>query len=284
MLSPMLCKPWDGQPKPGQWIAEPKIDGVRALVEIDSFGASSIYSRNGLPLSNWLLIKRELKTRNIVNVVLDGEIWDGVSFDTTSAIMRTQYIHPDQQRLRYYVFDVIVPGVEPILRTRQQYLDTMLSDSSFILGRVTRLPRLPVKNNVPWELYIKGFHKMGFEGAVFKELGSVYEYKRSGLWLKAKPTYEADLLIIGMNPGKEGKYSHTLGALVVAGEVECKGQSFQVQCAVSGMDDTMRDWFWERREDPNVINKLIVQVEFQDVTKDFSLRFPRVVRTREDKS
>src|SRR4051812_5829343 len=102
MNSPMLCQPWDGKPRSGRWIAEPKIDGVRALIEIDSLGASFIISRNGKPLYNWDTIKAELKARNVTNVVLDGEIYDGRSFDSTSGILRTQYTHPAQKSLTYH--------------------------------------------------------------------------------------------------------------------------------------------------------------------------------------
>jgi ATP-dependent DNA ligase len=133
-----------------------------------------------------------------------------------------------------------------------------------------------------WEIYIKGMHKLGHEGAVFKRLDSQYEYKRSNAWYKAKPTYDADLLIVGMQKG-EGKYFDTLGALIVAGEVECKGVKTFVQCNLSGMDDAMRDWFWARKDNPEIISKMVVQVEFQNVTADGSLRFPRFIRIRDDK-
>ena len=79
---------------------------------------------------------------------------------------------------------------------------------------------------------------VGHEGMMVKRIDYQYEPKRKpDLWMKLKPYAEVDAQIVGYNRG-EGKYSHTLGSLVVQTEA---GETIQV----SGMTDAERDEFWK---------------------------------------
>jgi DNA ligase-1 len=113
----------------------------------------------------------------------------------------------------------------------------------------------------------------GYEGLVIKNASSFYEYKRSKSWLKYKAMKEDDFIITGFIEGK-GKYEGTLGAI----QVESKDGIIKSEVG-TGFSDVQRDHIWENQE--FFIDNL-VKVKYQEVTKDFSLRFPSFIEIRND--
>jgi ATP-dependent DNA ligase len=113
----------------------------------------------------------------------------------------------------------------------------------------------------------------GEEGIVVKHLFSAYEKGRSWRWTKLKQFTTLDLLVTGVEQG-EGKYASTLGALLVQ-RLLPDGQSVTVKVG-SGYTDEQRAEFWA--SPPRMI-----EVRYQNETKDGSLRFPTFVRVRDDK-
>lgn len=131
------------------------------------------------------------------------------------------------------------------------------------------------------------------EGAMIKNLDAPYERKKSYQWLKMKPTETEDLRIVGAFAGEQHKkYENTLGGVIV----DRNG----VECRIVGFSDKLRDELWplylqdmEFAEDHGVTDfndfhgKLIgrlIEVKFQEVTPDGSLRHANYVRFRDDKA
>jgi hypothetical protein len=114
----------------------------------------------------------------------------------------------------------------------------------------------------------------GGEGVILKDIDSGYFFgKRNDRMLKIKEEVTKDLLVVGFLKG-EGKYSDTLGALVVQGK---NG----VRHSVSGMTDAQRDmWFVM----PSLIHGKVVEVKAMKELPDGSLREPRFKCIREDKT
>jgi hypothetical protein len=114
----------------------------------------------------------------------------------------------------------------------------------------------------------------GGEGVILKDIDSGYFFgKRNDRMLKIKEEVTKDLLVVGFLRG-EGKYSDTLGALVVQGK---NG----VRHSVSGMTDAQRDmWFVM----PSLIHGKVVEVKAMKELPDGSLREPRFKCIREDKT
>ena len=111
----------------------------------------------------------------------------------------------------------------------------------------------------------------GFEGIVIKNLNGIYECKRSYNWMKMKPVLSEDLEIVSIKQGT-GKYEYMLGAFI------CKLSNGEMVNVGSGYTDEERYTFYDK----SVIGK-IIEVKYQEKTKDGSLRFPRFVRFRNDK-
>jgi DNA ligase 1 len=106
----------------------------------------------------------------------------------------------------------------------------------------------------------------GYEGIMLRHPKISYEFKRGNGLLKFKKFFEADFEIVDVFEGK-GKYQGKLGGIKVRGEIDGKVIESEVG---SGFNDEQRDEMWK--------NELIigrkVEVKYQGITPDNSLRFP----------
>jgi len=257
------------------WIIEPKYDGSRCVFIFDEQGKCvASLSRNGKELFNVDHIKAELESMNVSNMVLDGEIY-GKDWNETASVTRSS-VAKVASEIKFYVFDAI-----PMSEWKAQKGTTKLMDRKNVLTAlfdnrevkyVINVPWMPaISNERAWENALRFKDIYGYEGAVAKNLESVYGFDRSTNWLKMKFEESEDIEVIGVEAGL-GKNANRMGALV------CKlPNGSTVKCG-GGFTDVQRDELWINKP----IGK-IIEVKFQEKTKDGSLRFPVFVRMREDK-
>ena len=123
----------------------------------------------------------------------------------------------------------------------------------------------------------------GYEGVVLKNPDA--EYFASRAWLKHKERTTIDAQVIGWVEGK-GKYIANVGALKTA--LLDKDNKLQFLCTVAPGTDAKRkqlyDQFIKLSDEQIVALNLIVEIEGQQMTKDKSIRHPRILRYREDRS
>jgi bifunctional non-homologous end joining protein LigD len=302
-LAPMLAETTNAPPfKRAGWMWEPKLDGYRVLAFIGPHGVK-LRSRRGLELAHpFPGVVAELTRQGEGGMILDGEL---VAFDANGrpsfnalqnrAQLKSAREIADAERevpVAFFCFDLLYFAGIDLTRfpyaDRRRYLSQCLLPSSLVQlvyasenGEALRHAALGA----------------GFEGVVAKRKDSRYEPgKRSGAWLKVKPTTTADFVVGGYTQGKGAR--EALGALLVG--YWDKGKLHYASHVGSGFDDaSLNDVkarleplrrsacpFVERPElnapttwvDP----KLVAEVEFHSWTDDSALRAPVFLRLRGD--
>lgn len=289
-ISPQLCKTynpdkfkWDKL-----WIMEPKFDGLRCIVVVESLPdggkLASAYSRNGKPLWNMDAILGEISNTGLVDVVIDGEVYTKDWNLSMSIVKRSTKSHPDQDKLRYNVWDCLT--LEEWKAGESSVSNHVRKERLLALdqGVYVELVRSSmVGNAVELQYCYSDFLSNGYEGAILKDPDGIYELgRRSPSWLKIKPWHDADLTCTGAFPG-EGKHAGRIGGLILEGKAEWNGQLYDVHTEVgTGFTDKEREDF-QRMSDAGKLLGVVIEIKFQDITVDGSCRFPVYHRLRDDK-
>ena len=260
------------KPKTGKsYLIEPKYDGLRAIAVIKGQSVT-LLSRNGLEFTSVDHLKEPLlRLAKGRDLFFDGELVNGNFNNSSSAIRRKNQTNTDT---RYYLFDRLEADEWGSV-TREQGHRSMLLARDFVGFSGEELKLVPTHRATPEEFmrYYNHFLDQGYEGAMVKDPMGHYRFKKHRDWIKIKPAEDLDLRVESLVQG-EGKYSGMLGAAIV----KYKGKRVSVG---SGFSDEERQQFWE---DPNSIKGKIIEVRFHEETPDGSLRHPRFVKIREDKT
>lgn len=294
------------------WLFEPKLDGVRAIVTLED-GEASLRSRRGNDMTKQYPTLAAVLGRQPANtMILDGEIVAvderGVpSFELLQQRMNLQNGHEIAQADRdlpvfFYVFDLLyLDGVDLTrvpLEERRRLLERTLAPSAW----VKLLEAFDVDGLTAYE----AVQHLGLEGLVAKKRDSKYSPgRRSKQWLKVKARLTDEFVVVGYSDGERSRAS-TFGSLVIATRLEPGGELVAAGRAGSGFTDRGLEEALARLE-PLVVEEpplsesevervfaygrdvtwvrpeLVVEVEYAEVTSDGNLRAPVFKRFRDDK-
>ena len=250
---------------------EPKLDGIRCLAIVRE-GNATLYARSGKQITNFdNTIGRDLST--LPDGIYDGEIM-GEDF---TALMRQAYRKESVNTEGTYfgIFDYLTleewDNKSGFMRCEDRYtalLHYVMPERYKTLKIVNRFYCKPSE--------IKSLHDQfvseGYEGAMIKDLDAPYKFGRGPEVMKLKAFHDVDLKIKKLLEGT-GKHSGKLGSVVVV----YNGVEVQVG---SGFSDDLRESIWH---DPDSFVGRIIEVRYQEVTPDGSLRFPTFVCFRNDR-
>ena len=257
----MLAYPFDSArferyPKPV--ITQPKIEGDRCRAVFDSRGRVTLFSSGAKVRISVPHINKQLEALNLVNIELDGELYihNVPHEEIRSMVSRTKYLHPEYEKVNYYIFDVIN---EMIQHARTAWYTNLIT-------------RRPLPNLVPvtWK-YCRNFNELnedynyylskGYEGIIIRDAKSFYRRKKSTSLMKLKPRLAGEYKIIGFEEEFTitGQPKGSLGALVLQDE---EGKIFNVG---TGFTRDQRRKFWATREK---LRNRIAKIRYQALTHE----------------
>jgi bifunctional non-homologous end joining protein LigD len=289
MMAKIREKPFDD----GDWIFEIKLDGYRAVAELNK-GDVKFYSRNGLYFGDdYPEIFEELKKLNRL-AVFDGEI---VALDKKgrSSFQLLQEIDDNSIQPLYYVFDLLELNGKNIrelpLIKRKELLQKLIEGNEII--------RYSDHVEKDGQRFFDLIVKKNLEGMMAKKRNSIYlDGKRSGDWLKIKYQHEQEAIIIGFTePQGSRKY---FGSLVLG--VNKNKEIVYAGHVGTGFDEKTLKYLFEKMKPleihhPPIKNDvdtrgrvtwikpvLVGAIRFSEWTRDGQMRQPVFLGLRKDKS
>ncbi|HUR40036.1 MAG TPA: DNA ligase D [Verrucomicrobiae bacterium] len=284
------------------WAWEPKLDGYRVHAQIRDGEVRLQSRRNQNYTSAFPRLVAELRQQMADGMVIDGEIValgpDGKP--SFNALQNRVQLKTERELAEadikvpaiFYAFDLLhFAGID---LTRRPYRDRRRYLSQCLLPS-------PLVQLVPsagdGEHLRDAALDAGFEGVIGKRKDSRYEPgKRSGAWIKVKPTRSAEFVIGGYTRGKGAR--EAFGALLVGWWD--RGKLVYVSNVGTGFDDRMitsirkqldarqrKTMPFAQKPDAGapcvwVEPEMACEVKFHEITADGHLRAPVFVRMRED--
>ena len=309
-FAPMLATIGTELPATGDWVFEPKYDGIRVLAVVSKSGPHLV-SRNGLEKTRQFPeiaeALRDLFARRRKPFVLDGEIV-AMSGDTPARFQELQARmhvidgsaiehHRSETPAALVAFDLLLDDNETLVtepwRVRREHLAALLHPP----GRSNALRLSDVSTDGP--ALLREARRHDWEGIIAKLADAPYEPgRRSRAWLKLKIERRQELVIGGYTEPRNSRehfgaillgYYDRDGSLIYAGHT---GTGFT---RASLRDLYARLARLERKTSPFsstprtnerahwVRPSIVVEVKFNEWTADGKLRQPVFLGIRDDK-
>jgi bifunctional non-homologous end joining protein LigD len=298
-VTPMLATLVTEPPRRGDWVYEVKYDGYRILARLDAGGRVRLFTRSGndwtgkLPHLAAALEKQALEEPRLKASWLDGEIVvPGAKGRSSFQALQNAFEAGRDAGIVYFVFDApFLSGRElrrlP-LRERKSRLRKLLEESKQV--------RFSEDLRGDAAEVLEHACKLGLEGLIAKEAGSVYVAGRSKSWLKLKCRQRQDFVIGGYTAPRGARSG--FGALLV-GVYDAQGRLHFAGKVGTGFDERllgslMRRFAKLKRPDPPFVDPprekavqwlrpgLAAEVAYAERTNEGILRQASFVGLRED--
>ncbi len=268
------------------YVAQIKLDGMRAVVHITSSGLR-IFSRSAgvadpsrpLEKTSSLPHLASIVFPELVGTVLDCEILaTGKDSAELAGLVHRKEVDSDNTKVKLFVFDILsVSGKKITDKTLRHRLSELLSISHKLQSEFITILPFASTSAQKRKLYNK-VQANGGEGIMLKNLNATYLEggRPANNWYKAKKSASYDCVITGFSLGK-GKYNTQIGAVKFGQYVN--GKLIELGQA-SGMNDEER-LLMSRFQD-QYIGK-VVTIKGMERLKSGAIRHPQYVGLRKDK-
>jgi DNA ligase-1 len=292
----------------GSWIAEEKFDGIRAQIH-KTLESVRIFSRTFNDVTQSYPEIAQAVAGLPGQFMLDGEIVafrDGrvLPFRYLQARLQRKNVDPQLMQeipVAYMAFDALAAGDEflidePLLERRERLAQLLHTGPHVSVAQFTRLGEPPTPEQL--HEHFEAARAQGHEGLMLKRVDAPYHPGRRGKWwLKLKRelnTLDVAVVAVEWGHGKRAKVlsDYTFAVRGRDGELRTIGKAY------SGLTDVeigqLTEWFLahERGRDGHRIvvdPQIVLEVAFDILQPSelhesgFAMRFPRIVRVRDDK-
>jgi len=246
-------------------IYQPKVNGERCRA-LKANGEVVLFSSEGNIITSVPHIEEALNKR-----MQNGHTWDGELYahgmllqDIRSIVSRTQGLHPDYEKMQYWVFDMLTASKETCLHRLSNLIDYFFTPpyDSTILQRVST----GIDTPQAFPAYLKEYINEGFEGIIVRNPSGFYEPTKSYNILKFKPKAEDYYRITGVFEAvsKWGEPKSTLGGLYLE---DASGNSFK--CGAGSLTHAERKRYWEiAHESPQDLYGSYALLEYPEKSRD----------------
>ncbi|UZE94248.1 MAG: hypothetical protein IB618_01605 [Candidatus Pacearchaeota archaeon] len=284
------------------FIFEPKFDGIRVLIYKEG-NDIELVNRKGRDIifkyPELLEIPRNINCKDcVLDAVLTILNKEGKP-NHSSLQYREQLNHPlainSKSRTvpaTLFVFDILE-------KDDQTLVNKSLGERKRILGEIiTNSPFISLASHTTngKELW-KQIQERELSGMIAKELSSIYEQgKRSWSWLNIQNINTTNTLIVGSTKNEEEKH---FDSLILASYVPEKGEIIYVGTLKQGFNKKIKKKLKKLKTDKPALSEeernkikeevtwikpeLIVEVKYQEMTKDKQLKEPSFIRLKFDK-
>jgi DNA ligase 1 len=295
---PMLACDWDedaGLPA-GEFCAQPKIDGVRALISCDG-----IVGRSLKPFANKYVAGLRFPALN-AGYVLDGELFVGLQTDpdlcrrTTSALNSKE----GEPILTFMVYDQYSPTTTT--KPYSERLADLVAGVEYLQAALDELnvhviPSIPNVSLAGLQGMEAKWLAMGYEGVILRKQSAVYKHGRStlkgGELLRIKRFSDAEGVCTGIVQAQENQnevVENALGLTERSSHKENKvpknmvgalllrlPDGSEVTVGPGAMTHAERQWYWLNQH--ALLGKLVKYKYFAHGQKDKG-RFPTFLSVR----
>jgi len=267
------------------WFASQKLDGVRCLAIVDENGKCNFYSRQGKTFDTLEVLKNEIESLNLFNVVFDGEICivDDNGVEDFQGIMK-EIKRKDHtiKNPKYKVFDYLTleefdnQVSKRTLSDRLTTFNMIYSEfvSFYCPYSIDKLEQWKVKSEEHFQELAELATKNNWEGLILRK-DCEYKGKRSNDLLKVKKFFDEEYVVKSI---ETSIHRIIVDGLEVEEEmlsnviIEHKGCDVGVG---SGFDQEQRRLYFKNPE--LIIGKTITVQYFEETLNQdgcHSLRFP----------
>lgn len=272
------------------FVVTQKLDGFRAVVEVNNGKVISIKTRKGKTIDGLTELSNDIEANinsSLGHFMFDGELlledpenkWtSGERFQRTGQMISTD---GECVGMGFHIFDALPfnefqGGVskENYITRRKNYLETFVSGK--LVRTVPVLGTSDIKGIPAWSDYAT---ERGFEGVMLNDPNAKYETKRTKGLLKVKKMHTADLQVVGFEEAIDGKNRGSLKSLIIQLD---ENNTFNVS---SGLTEEQREDIWNNQE--KYLGKIVEIKYFEETTNQQggrSLRFPVILGFRDDKT
>ena len=197
---------------------QPKLDGVRCLIQYEGGGICKAYSRTGKVWQNIDHVLMQLTDFFVKhpNVILDGELYNhDFKDDFESIISMVRKTKPtDEDRLisaknvQFHCYDIVDEKLP--FKQRIEFINNNLM---LLSGSIKTVYTMQITSHENALTFHESFKAGGYEGSILRS-NNVYQCKRSHALRKFKDFSDAEATIIGYLDGK-GKRTGTLGKFIM---------------------------------------------------------------------